>query len=824
MMNSNSDPYLPEPLRDLKEQKVWVCMEVTITKDGQTKKLPISPITGDKASCNKPSDWGTFQEAKKMLSANDRHAKYRPQHLAIALTEELGITCIDLDGVLDPLTKEAPSWVLDLIAKVNSYTELSQSGKGLHIYAKGLKPSGFGCRGLLDPIEVYDRDRFMIVTNQPFKEVLPLREASEEIASVCAQYLKKSDLQKDKTSDGKERSPPMSDQEILKRVSTVTNGDKFKCLYERGDISDYGGDYSRADLALMSILAFWTQDCEQLERLFSASALGCRSKWNERSDYRERTINKSLELLIEHYTPNPSKKDDASLEKTTAQLPSIRVEAGERPFVVDQAEKLLIANNSGIYQRAGMLVCLKYLESTQATSVIKRKEAGYVISDVNHMYLAEELMRYAQWDKYDHKQKGYKRIDCPCDIAKTLLARKKWSFPYLRGIIHSPTLRSDGSVINKVGFDHATGLFLVDTGIIFESIPDFPTKEDAYQALQVLKMIIKDFPFVDEVGQSVSLSSILTALIRKLIATAPMHAFTAPKMSSGKSLLADIVSLIESGKPNSVLSHAEDEAEERKRLLSVLLEGDAVICYDNIEGEFSSSALCSVLTQRFYKGRLLGSNMTVEAPTDISFLATGNNLIIEGDLSTRTLLCALDPGVEHPEEREFEIDLYTYIPEFRAKLIAAGLTVIKAYQAAGFPKQDIKNFGRFEDWSKWVRSPLIWLGMADPCISIKEIAKADPIRISLGILLDAWYAVFGDLSQLVKTVVKAVRDSKEEKYQQLKDALIDLGGDLKGEINEKSIGKKFSKYKNRIERSYRLENTGTHQGSMLWRVVKVDTP
>lgn len=109
-------------------------------------------------------------------------------------------------------------------------------------------------------------------------------------------------------------------------------------------------------------------------------------------------------------------------------------------------------------------------------------------------------------------------------------------------------------------------------------IAERPTKEDALAALEILRTLFKGFPFANQESESVAIAAVLTALIRKSITTAPLFGITAPKMGTGKSLLADAIALIATGKPNSVLSIAENEIEERKRLLSVLMEGDLMIC------------------------------------------------------------------------------------------------------------------------------------------------------------------------------------------------------------------------------------------------------
>jgi hypothetical protein len=100
-------------------------------------------------------------------------------------------------------------------------------------------------------------------------------------------------------ADAKDRSPlsgagsaGLSDDDVIARAREAANASKFLTLWA-GDTSAYGGDDSAADLALLSLLAFWTQDADQLDRLFRRSGL-YREKW-DRSDYRLRTINKALQ-------------------------------------------------------------------------------------------------------------------------------------------------------------------------------------------------------------------------------------------------------------------------------------------------------------------------------------------------------------------------------------------------------------------------------------------------------------------------------------------------------------------------------------------------
>ena len=174
---------------------------------------------------------------------------------------------------------------------MDSYTEFSQSGQGIHIIIRGKKP-GSKCRK--DNFEMYDSDRFFVMTGNQIKGTPDtIREGQRELSDLY------------KTMFGPVQTEvkqpnTLSDKEIIKLASSAKNGKKFMSLY-RGDISAYGNDDSAADLALCSILAFWTRNPLQIDRIFRSSGL-MRAKW-QRLDYRERTITKALESTLKKLSP-----------------------------------------------------------------------------------------------------------------------------------------------------------------------------------------------------------------------------------------------------------------------------------------------------------------------------------------------------------------------------------------------------------------------------------------------------------------------------------------------------------------------------------------
>ena len=518
--------------------------------------------------------------------------------------------------------------------------------------------------------------------------------------------------------------------------------------------------------------------------------------------------------------------------------PVIELGGGKLPAIVDAAETALVsALGDDLFQRGGLLVRLTRLESETARRGLRRAQGSLIIRPVELPHLVELLTVAARWMKFNEKVGGWVEVDCPERIAKTLAARGTWALKSLTGTIEAPTLRPDGSVLATPGYDDATGLFYDPGNVSFPELKLNPSREEAREALRIFERLLSGFPFVDQNKErpgsdfAVAVSSILTALIRKSLKSAPLHAFGAPKMGSGKSLLADVVGMIATGRPCAVMSPGEDANEEKKRWLSVLLEGDPVVCIDNIERPLGGSTLCSILTQEIYKDRILGMSRTVTVSTAVTLLCTGNNLIFDGDLTTRVIPCDLDPGVERPEERHFDVDLYKYVPEHRAALVVAGLTILRAYVAAGRPPQEIPQFGRFEEWSDWVRSALVWLGATDPCVGRTRIEEQDPTRQGLGQLLVTWQDALPGRSVSVAEAIRtteepAPMESSEEtalidyQHDRLRESIQAVAADRSGRINPRYLGNFLSRHVKRIEGGLRFERGDDRNKVATWLVTE----
>ena len=540
-------------------------------------------------------------------------------------------------------------------------------------------------------------------------------------------------------------------------------------------------------------------------------------------------------------TPDPTPIDDGYWEsviedaQTQQKQPPDRVLViqcvpGALPEMVDQAESALCKYEDNFYQRGGQLVrwCISHAETVRG---ITRPGGAVIILNQDADYLLDRLNRLIGWERWSADQEDYVPCNAPRNIATTLLARRgHWQAQPLIAAVNAPTLRPDGSILDQPGYDAATGLLFVNPAVEFPPIPPQPTCEQATEALAFLyQEVLSGFPFAAPHDRSAALSAILTACVRHSLKTAPMHTFNAPVMASGKSLLADVVALISTGHPATVMSHTPDGDEMRKRVLSVLMQGDLVVNLDNIEEPLANQTLCSVLTQESFSDRILGVNKTGTAPTLCCWLATGNNLTVAGDMTTRIVPCNLDPQVERPEEREFPRNLYDWIPANRPALVRAVLTMLRGYVVAGRPKQPIKNFARFEDWSGLVRSALVWLGEADPLGGREQLEDGDPVRVKLRALLQAWFAVFRTAPATSKEAVMRSNETElddegreQPAYPALREVLEEHFADRKGAITSNGIGYFLRQHAGRILMGARFEAYGGNAARVAWRVVVLD--
>jgi hypothetical protein len=246
---------IPAELRALAQ---WVCC--------RPDKIPLDPRTGQRASVADPATWGTFEEAIASQMWRGFVLNSDPY------------TVIDLDDKGNLSREQQDIHARILSAFSDTYIERSISGRGFHIWCRGLVHEA----SKRDSVEIYSRDRYMICTGDVANDK-PIVDKQSLLLQLVGE------MRPHPTSAFADQAASLSDDQIWQRASTAANADKFIELCE-GLWQDLGyPSWSEADEALLSILAFYSKSNDQVVRMFRQTRLGERKK-AQRNDYLERSL------------------------------------------------------------------------------------------------------------------------------------------------------------------------------------------------------------------------------------------------------------------------------------------------------------------------------------------------------------------------------------------------------------------------------------------------------------------------------------------------------------------------------------------------------
>lgn len=249
---------IPAELHHLKQ---WVCWRKGTDDKGRVTKIPVNPHNGKNAMSNNPETWSDMMDAVVASS------RYDLAGIGFMLTN--GYFGIDLDDVSETMRNE-------FIHQMQSYTEVSQSGNGIHIIAKGKLPDGPRRK---NGVEMYEENRFFVMTGDVIGNY-EINEGTERVIPLFDKYLlgKKTEIKTAVVN----QPIKLTDNDVLKKAQNAKNGTQFKLLFDgEWETLNYGSQ-SEADLALCNLLAFWTgKDTEQMDRLFRMSGL-YRDKWDRK--------------------------------------------------------------------------------------------------------------------------------------------------------------------------------------------------------------------------------------------------------------------------------------------------------------------------------------------------------------------------------------------------------------------------------------------------------------------------------------------------------------------------------------------------------------
>lgn len=285
----------------------WAVYRSYTDNTGKQKKVIISPNDSKFAKSNEAETWADFDTAKRYCLKNSFKG------LVFALTN--GITFIDIDHAIDKNTGEIVSEEAKQLMQLltDTYTERSVSGTGIHILMRGSLPQNARNRNDKKGLEMYDTYRFVCLTGDLLSRNIELKDYSDIVPKINRDYI------------GVRPSPVVfscaitdwspSDEQLIEKIRKSKIAERFNALYS----GEYLVDHSSADFALCSLLAWWTHDASQIDRIFRGSGL-YRPKWDTtrgNTTYGSLTIERALQCNCSHYEP---KKHTKKIYKTQSEM------------------------------------------------------------------------------------------------------------------------------------------------------------------------------------------------------------------------------------------------------------------------------------------------------------------------------------------------------------------------------------------------------------------------------------------------------------------------------------------------------------------------
>lgn len=501
----------------------------------------------------------------------------------------------------------------------------------------------------------------------------------------------------------------------------------------------------------------------------------------------------------------------------------------ELPCIVVSGQPLREKTNNAIKAlRCANEPPVVFVRGAQLARVRSDERARPIIDAVGEAQLRGRLTRIADFIAVD-RHGAEKHVSPPMDMVRDALALGTWPFPALEAVVETPVLRADGTVLETPGYDDETRLiYCPAAGLSIPRVPATPSSEQLRAAIAKIIDVFADFPFVDVASAANLLGLLLTPLLRTVVmGPVPIALLDKPKMGTGASLLAEVIAILTTGRPAAMMTAPTKEEEWRKHITATLLSGATLILIDNVEHPLASASLAAALTCSVWEDRVLGRSEMVQLPQRATWACTGNNIRLGGDLPRRTFWVRLDPQHARPWKRTGfrHPDLLSFVTQERGGLLAAALTVVRAWFAAGCPTADVPVLGGFKSWARIVGGVLAYAGikgfLANQDDLFEQLDEETPEWVGF---ITAWYATFGDRAVTVADLTTEVQCETSP----LREALpADLAESLDGKGSfSRRLGKALAR---RADQVFDVPQVGTlrliragsdaQKNAVRWRVV-----
>ena len=379
---------------ELKQLPCWICWQgIKDEHTGKLRKIPIDAKNGKPAKSNDSDTWADFETA---VRASEDYSG-----IGFVFDGSSGYFGVDLDGVGEALPSflngECDNIVGEFVFSLQSYTEISQSGNGIHIICKGTLPPGGRRKG---PVEMYENGRYFIMTGNSVTDY-PVAECSDAIKVLHEKYI-----------GGGSKPAPINKNipvcfsgntaDVVERIKASKQGPLFSDLMQ-GKWEQHYHSQSEADMAFCNILAFWFErDFDAIDNMFRSSGL-MRDKWDRKqsgSTYGAITIEKAISECRNVYKQSmPSETYTITVDASGETV--AKDSKGERVRIYSMDDT---GNAQRLFDNYGHRMRFSYLEKNwyywderrwcrDNTGTIDR------IADDALLVMAEEIAVYKQMDE-----------------------------------------------------------------------------------------------------------------------------------------------------------------------------------------------------------------------------------------------------------------------------------------------------------------------------------------------------------------------------------------------------------------------------------------
>lgn len=291
--NSLTDRFFPNTMQTLPNWVLWRLETV----NGRQTKVPYSALYHGRASSTNPKTWADFERVRRVFESSNEYSG-----IGFVFSKESGIVFIDVDHCFNE-HGDSDDRVKDILSRFEgkTFAEYSQSGTGLHIFAKGTIPRCF--KNDKQDVEMYSERRFCAMTgNALYKTEIALNQNALDYVFEEYQTPERTKKNKATSFSHTRRRLSSNDRDILNKArENEKTGREFSKLFDSGDWTGLDSQ-SNADFRLCVMLAFWCdRDFGTIDTLFRQSAL-CREKWIKREDYRKNTIERACDCCDESFS------------------------------------------------------------------------------------------------------------------------------------------------------------------------------------------------------------------------------------------------------------------------------------------------------------------------------------------------------------------------------------------------------------------------------------------------------------------------------------------------------------------------------------------